>query len=526
MADPKNPTKRGEGCGHPMYDFDSHKYCFPCRDKGKGDDLCTTSDNPDDCYCCLAMTSEQKRKLFSKKKKEKSKETPVPSKEIEDNLLSDGNSNAPTPDPLSLIISRLDDMQNKIQLLEKKGTHVVSLSTKNSKNPPSTGISRVQTPTPTPRPSTMARSDDIMDFTTSQDEGEILDSNPEDCSSLTSKKRDRSPSPSEDQGDDYPTYRHTLATIREILELELPEDTHETPSRMFGTRDQRRKPPLPMALPSVDGITQRWVYYEKKTSGNPKKDQPDSLQDNPINANNFLAYPRARLRFYHTPTEEFAVHAPSVQQGFKTLFQKPLPSNVYVPYRQHCLMESVNRENVQVLQFSNWFIRAIEKCSMSLENTLQSIPAELRAQPAFQEIERDLSALQLQFTAINSLDKALDTITDNSIALACNLELARRDSILKTCAPQLSEHDFNRLRRSGFRSKDLFSPTTLNEVEDKYARTPKIQKTDSRPMFSSRRQDDNRQNQRPFRFQQDSNSYNKKSSNSYTSNRGGRGRRK
>ena len=48
---------------------------------------------------------------------------------------------------------------------------------------------------------------------------------------------------------------------------------------------------------------------------------------------------------------------------------------------------------------------------------------------------------------------------------ACNLEVARRDSILKYSAPHLHEHDRNRLRRSGFKSVDLFSHSVLNSVE-------------------------------------------------------------
>ena len=71
----------------------------------------------------------------------------------------------------------------------------------------------------------------------------------------------------------------------------------------------------------------------------------------------------------------------------------------------------------------------------------------------------------------------METITEAFMTMACNLELARRDTILKFFAPQLHEDDRNRLRRSGFTSTDLFSPSVLNSVENKYdrKRSPKRQ---------------------------------------------------
>ena len=68
------------------------------------------------------------------------------------------------------------------------------------------------------------------------------------------------------------------------------------------------------------------------------------------------------------------------------------------------------------------------------------------------------------------------------MTMACNMELASGDSILKYSAPHLYEHDRNRLLRSGFKSVDLFSPSMLNSVENKYEkdRSPKRQKLDNR----------------------------------------------
>ena len=98
----------------------------------------------------------------------------------------------------------------------------------------------------------------------------------------------------------------------------------------------------------------------------------------------------------------------------------------------------------------------------------------------------------MQSACLSSLDKALESVTDLSIALACNLQLARRDSILKVCASHLQEHDFNKLRRTGFKSADLFCPTTLDQIQKKQDRSPKRLKTDNRQSFQSNSRSDDR----------------------------------
>ena len=63
------------------------------------------------------------------------------------------------------------------------------------------------------------------------------------------------------------------------------------------------------------------------------------------------------------------------------------------------------------------------------------------------------------------------------MTMACNMELARQDTILKYSALHLNKHDRNCLRRSGFTPTDPFSPSVLNNVENnnKCSRSPKRQ---------------------------------------------------
>ena len=78
--------KHAPGCGHPLFDWDCHQFCFPCREKGHGTDVCVKAKDKD-CFICLQFSEDQRRKLAHKSKR-KEKSTPsVVSKEIEDALL-------------------------------------------------------------------------------------------------------------------------------------------------------------------------------------------------------------------------------------------------------------------------------------------------------------------------------------------------------------------------------------------------------------------------------------------------------
>ena len=137
-----------------------------------------------------------------------------------------------------------------------------------------------------------------------------------------------------------------------------------------------------------------------------------------------------------------------------------------MPTEQFTTIETVKKEHVQMLGFVSMFIGAIEKCATNIEELLQSCLGS--ADESFNKDLELLSYIHVQLATISSTERALETITEASMTMACNLELARRDTILKFSTPQLHEHDRNRLRRSGFTSTDLFSPLVLNSVENKY----------------------------------------------------------
>ena len=141
-----------------------------------------------------------------------------------------------------------------------------------------------------------------------------------------------------------------------------------------------------------------------------------------------------------------------------------------------------------MLGFVSMFIRAIEKCATNMEDLIQFCFGSLD-ESFHKDLEELLSYIHVQLATISSTERALEMITEASMTMACNLELARRDTILKFSSPQLHEHDRNRLCRSGFTLTDLFSPSVLNSVENKYnrERSPKRQKLVNRSSYTSRK---------------------------------------
>ena len=68
---------------------------------------------------------------------------------------------------------------------------------------------------------------------------------------------------------------------------------------------------------------------------------------------------------------EFSSTAPKCQDAFKSLYPKAIPSTVHVPIWQRTSMETVSQDNIQILSYVNWFMKAIGKTTTSLEDLLQ-----------------------------------------------------------------------------------------------------------------------------------------------------------
>ena len=138
------------------------------------------------------------------------------------------------------------------------------------------------------------------------------------------------------------------------------------------------------------------------------------------------------MKFYKSTSAEFSFQAPRCQDSFRSSFPGPMPSSVRVPMKQHILLETVSREHIQILSYVHFFLNAIEKMANKLESTMLSLKNSTKDQAIAKEFETMLSGLQIQFSCISSIEKALENVTDNSIAASCNLQLTRRDTVLKS----------------------------------------------------------------------------------------------
>ena len=146
-------------CRHFTSEWDSHHFCWSCRDKKKGDDVCVTS-KKEDYYICLQFSSDQKKKLKAKKAYQLKKSTDI-SKNLEDSLLGPEEPPSTTPastsatssvttlssdkstsDPLLLLLERLDHMQGRLSALEKGSTSVSSNEVNMTEATPTEGSER------------------------------------------------------------------------------------------------------------------------------------------------------------------------------------------------------------------------------------------------------------------------------------------------------------------------------------------------------------------------------------------------
>ena len=170
-----------------------------------------------------------------------------------------------------------------------------------------------------------------------------------ESTSVSSRKRRRSPSPHEEVEED-PTNRETLAAVRELLQIEVPEDPLINPLKYLGLKIK-----IPRKNRSFLWSCPLWMAFyrdEAKAYGNPKKGEPERLQCSPVNADNFLQYNRPPTKFYRSLTMELGSSAPKCQDAFRSLFPKAVPSSVHIPMRQHTSMETVTRESIQILSYA------------------------------------------------------------------------------------------------------------------------------------------------------------------------------
>ena len=89
-----------------------------------------------------------------------------------------------------------------------------------------------------------------------------------------------------------------LASFRSLLDLPTPEEFADFPSKIFVSKDRKKKQFLVlMSFPLVKEIDSRRSELEKKVAGNPF-DNVECLLSAPFNTDTFVAYTRLVMRLY------------------------------------------------------------------------------------------------------------------------------------------------------------------------------------------------------------------------------------
>ena len=161
-----------------------------------------------------------------------------------------------------------------------------------------------------------------------------------------------------------------------------------------------------------------------------------------------------------------ALVAPKLQDAFRKIaspqFQTP---SISTPLQQYTLWDSVNRENINVLNHIFWFNSANIKATKEMEkpfNIIKSAESEVDFNNAMEYVQE---CLQFQSTINQSLGKSLEPLLGSSMTMSSNLLLNRRDNYLKHCSKDVTEDDISRLRNVSFTPNDVFPVETLSEVQ-------------------------------------------------------------
>ena len=480
-------TKKSSFCGHIMLGFDTHRYCFKCRESGKGDDLCTLKK---DCLLCIAFSEDQKRKLaekLSKGKKSLKESTLQKEKEkIDDSILDEedssvgmsshsvvtGQSSGSNSQALAAILSQLTTLTNRITAIENKDSPAEAdilvsreatgrTSSQCKRRSTSTAISSKEAHSKRPaEENPSATVDSPVSIPAKRVRVDLSDDGEYDSS-----QEDKQP---------VPSYSDTLFAIKKWLDIAITEtDTIIAPSVFSQASKLKKSAEVSLALPPAENMVSLWNFKEYEASGVSK--EHDSLKTkssrrNPLPKGQFLSFDRPPMKWYNITPQPHAVAAPKLQDAFRniTSAQFQMPSAISTPWKQFTLWETVNRENINVLNHIFWFNLANCKATEEMERQFAIIKSAENETDFNNALEYVQECLQLQASVNQSLGKALDSLLGSSMTMAANMLLSRRDNYLKNCSKDVTEDDISKLRNAPFTSNEVFPVDMLSEVQKNF----------------------------------------------------------
>ena len=417
-----NRAKKSSSCGHLMPGWDNHKYCFKCREAGKGDDLCALKK---DCLLCASFSEDQKCKLNSKHSKGKKsvKETAVEKPKIDDSILDEDDNSSVTNvaqsstsnnQALAAILSQLTFISNRLSAVEKRDSPMQADIVEAS-----------------PRGSSDYREKDYL-FGKCFRRGpvEMFSGEENPCNdnrvSVPTKRcrieiSDGEYDSSQEEKQPGPSYSDTLLTVKKWLDIDITDtDAIIAPSVFSQAHKIKKSAQVSLALPPAENMVNLWDFKEYEASGISKGQdnmKNKSSRKNPLARGQFLNFDRPNMKWYNMTPQPHALGAPKLQDAFRNITspQFQTPTTVSTPLKQYTLWESVNRENINVLNHIFWFNCANMKSTEEMEKQFSIIKSAQSEGDFNNAMEYVQECLQLQATINQSLEKSLESLLFFSI---------------------------------------------------------------------------------------------------------------
>ena len=327
-----------------------------------------------------------------------------------------------------------------------------------------------------------------------------------------------------------PSYSETLLTVKKWLDIDITDtDVIIAPSVFSQAHKIKKSAQVSLALPPAENMVNLWDFKEYEASGISKGQdnmKNKSSRKNPLARGQFFNFDRPNMKWYNMTPQPHALGAPKLQDAFRNIAapQFQAPTTVATPLKQYTLWESVNRENINVLNHIFWFNSANMKATEEMEKQFSIIKSAESEGDFNNAMEYVQECLQLQATINQSLGKSLESLLGSSMTMSSNLLLNSRDNYLKHCSKDVTEDDITKLRNASFTPNDVFPVETLSEVQRNFIQWAHVNRESYKPRKEHCTRHDDRRDTKPqnrsFRSYHDSSATSSSASSSTTSNRG------
>ena len=486
MADSKkSKSKQSRKCIVCLIELasDQHLACLKCRKCKKGPDVCVIGKDID-CKIC-----HPKDDSHMTRHRTKARHT-----EVDDSILDEDTEisavtqpskpDSSLQDTLEKLVSQVSTLASRMTEFESqrssnslsdtsKGPGATSRSVHKSISSATTNISSTASAASVSRAESITS---VLPDYASEGESEQIDTD------FDPDRQRFDQNTSEDTVD--PSYVEMLQSIKTLLEIQEPEVISEAPPSAFSRRVPKGVTKKQQgAFPPEQILIDMWKFRDRKLSGTDSKGNPGG---DVIRENHFLPFDKVRLHDYLTIPQLAPLKAPRVPEAFANICKSKTPSSVSIPMRQCMIHETVDRENVQILEHVVYFQKALEEINFRILDYAEEIKDKSGDPEISSAVDFIIKHCQLQQSITASIEKALDTVLNQTMTSACNLLLTRRDTLLRDVSSNISSQDISSLRTSSVTSREVFPAEMINQVENNLIKRLSVRRVQSSPKRQKR----------------------------------------